>query len=392
MTLQGVTVAVVFGSRSVEHEISVITACQVMPLLQELGAEVVPLYITKQGSWITKPSFRELRTFRGRLPEAGDPVLLDLTSGRLRVGGSSILARPRDLTVDVLFPILHGTFGEDGTLAGLAAMARIPQVGCDTLSSALGMDKLRSKRLFHEIGLPVVPGRGAAGLIEAREAAGELGFPLVVKPNRGGSSIGVALANGPAELEAGVRAALEFDDQVLLESAVPGASDLNCAVKLLEPRFSEVERPIRSQGVLSYTDKYANPGKSGGGSGAAKQAESVKAGYGDPRRELPAAIPEATRAEVQRLAVAAFDALGCSGGTARVDFLLSETGDLYLNEVNTIPGSLAFYLWAASGISFPVLLEELVQEAMATRDQRTLSFPENLLSTQQLLGKSGPNG
>ena len=387
MSLQGVTIGVVFGSRSVEHEISIITACQAMPVLRELGAEVVPLYITKGGRWITKRDFSDLSTFRQRLPDTGDPVLFDLASGRLRVGSSSLLSRPRELAVDVLFPVLHGTFGEDGSMAGLAAMGRIPQVGSDTLSSALAMDKLRSKQIFQVRGLPVVPGLGASSLSEAQVVAAELGLPLVVKPNRCGSSIGVGLATDSSELIQAVAEALQFDSQLVLEPAVPGASDLNCAVKLAPPRFSAVERPIRSSAFLSYADKYASQGKTAGGE-PGRQGNAPKAGYGDSRRELPADIPESTRAEVQRLAVEAFDALGCAG-SARVDFLISNQGQLYLNEVNTIPGSLAFYLWEASGIGFPSLLEELVREALARPEGRTLTLADNLLAPHQLLGKGG---
>jgi D-alanine-D-alanine ligase len=386
LSLSGLTVAAVFGSRSVEHEISIITACQAMPLLSEMGARVVPIYITKQGAWITRPDFAELGTFRQGLPQKGEPVLLDLGRGRLRAGGPSLLGRPRDLEVDVLFPFLHGTFGEDGTLAGLAAQARIPQVGSGPLAAALAMDKLRSKLVFQARGLPTVPGLGATGLGEARLAAAELGFPLVVKPNRGGSSIGVGLATDQAGLEAAVAAALEFDEQLLLEPAVPGSSDLNCAVKLANPRFSEVERPIKGAGVLTYADKYADPGKLPGGESSGLKPGPAKSGYGDRRHELPAAIPTATRSEVQRLAVAAFDALGCAG-SARVDFLWAESGELFLNEVNTIPGSMAFYLWQASGVTFPALLQELVREALDSRDGRTLTLSENLLSPEQLLGK-----
>jgi D-alanine-D-alanine ligase len=390
MSLQGLTVGVVFGSRSVEHEISIITACQVMPVLRELGAEVVPLYITKRGKWLTKASFQELGTFRAGLPEEGEPVLLDLASGQLRAGAPALLSRPRELAVDALFPVLHGTFGEDGTLAGLAAMARIPQVGSDTLSGALAMDKLRSKELFQALGLPVLPGRGVASAREAQQAALELGFPLVVKPNRGGSSIGVGLAADQSELDRAVEVALDFDPQLILERAVVGSSDLNCAVKLAEPRSSAVERPLKGEGLLSYSDKYSPQGKLGDG-GFAGKADSPKSGHGDPRRELPALIPEATRAEVQRLAVLAFDGLGCAG-TARVDFLLAASGELFLNEVNTIPGSLAFYLWEASGVTFPMLLEELVRAALVGQEPRTVSLAGNLLGSQQLLGKQAPPG
>ncbi len=383
MSLRGRSLGVVFGSRSVEHEISIITACQAMPVLAQLGAEVVPIYITKRGSWITRPEFTELSSFRPRLPEEGDPVLLDLATGAMRVGAGGVFSRPRELSLDALFPILHGTYGEDGDLAGLAALARLPQVGCDVLGSALAMDKLRSRAFFRALGLPVLPARGASRPEEARAAAAELGYPLVVKPNRGGSSIGVQLVSGEGELEAAVELALGFDREVLLEPALLSASDLNCAVKRRPPRVSEVERPESSSGLLSYADKYAAGGK-GGSPGA-------KAAYGGPRRELPARIPAPLRARVQELALAAFDGLA-GGGSPRVDFLLSESGELYLNEVNTIPGSLAFHLWEATGVSFPELLEELVSEALEATEERTLSLSENLLGPTKLLGKAGGGG
>jgi D-alanine-D-alanine ligase len=387
LSLEGVTVAVVFGSRSVEHEISIITACQAMPVLHELGAEVVPVYITKAGRWLSNAEFSDLDTFRRRLPEEGAPIQLDLDQGRFLAGSHSRLSRPRDLSVDVIYPCLHGTLGEDGTLAGLAAMARIPQVGSPTLASSLAMDKIRSKKVFEAFGLPVVAGRAASTLEGAQEAASGFGYPLVVKPNRCGSSIGVSLVDGEAELEDAMELALTYDTEVVLEPAVRCASDLNCAVKRAHPRASEVERPARASGFLSYRDKYVTKGGVEGGQPAATSAGGAKAAYSDPRRELPAQIPAATRDEVQRLAVAAFDALGCAG-SARVDFLISDSGDLYVNEVNTIPGSLAFYLWEASGVSFPALLEELVTEALTRTDPRQLVLSDNLLAANQLLGKA----
>ncbi|HEY6538844.1 MAG TPA: D-alanine--D-alanine ligase family protein [Candidatus Dormibacteraeota bacterium] len=387
MSLKGLTVGVVFGSRSVEHEISVITACQVMPLLRGLGASVVPLYITKQGRWLTGPGLTDLGSFRESLPEDGDAVELDLDQGRLRTPATR-WGRPRDLGVEVIFPILHGTFGEDGSLAGLAAMARLPQVGSDVLSSALAMDKLRAKAVFLDAGLPVVPGRGARSAADAAEVAEGLGYPVVVKPNRGGSSIGVGLAADPSELEQAAGQALELDTWILIEPAVPGAADLNCAVKRGAPRCSEVERPVKSSGLLSYADKYSGPAKTLG-EGAGKAAPGAKAGTGDGRRQLPADIPASIRAEVQRLALAAFDALGCAG-TARVDFLLASSGEVFLNEVNTIPGSLAFYLWEASGIPFAQLIEELVKEALGVPDPRLLSLPGNLLAAGAPLAKATP--
>ena len=387
MSLKGLTVAVVFGSRSVEHEISILTACQAMPVLSHLGAEVVPLYITKRGRWLTRTDFADLETFRQHLPDEGTPVQLDLDQGRLLAGSSSRWGRPRDLGVDVLFPCLHGTMGEDGTLAGMAELARLPQVGSPSLASALAMDKIRSKLVFQGFGLPTVPGQLASSLQGARDALARFGYPLVVKPNRGGSSIGVSLVNGDSELEDAVELALTFDSEMVLEPAVPGSADLNCAVKRARPRSSEVERPIKASGLLSYSDKYLTKGQLAPSKAASTPASRGKAGYPDPRRQLPALIPAATKEQVQRLAAAAFDSLGCAG-SARVDFLLSADGELYVNEVNTIPGSLAFYLWEASGVSSGQLLEELVGEAIGESSVRQLVLTDNLLAASQLLGKA----
>lgn len=372
-------VAVVFGSMSPEHEISVITACQAMPVLAELGATVIPIYITKQGSWITDPSFTELQPFRQRLPESGDQLSLDLGAGRFRIGSSSLLGRPHELEVDVIFPMLHGGHGEDGTLAALAAVARIPQAGSGILAGALAMDKFRSKQLFKALDLPVVPAWLARTPAEAWNLEAQAGYPLVVKPNRSGSSIGVTLVQSEEALRAAVELAFSVDSEVVVERAVLGAQDLNCAAKVASPRASEVERPVKGEGVLSYEDKYVGgpDQKAAVGSGKAKV---------DSRRELPANIPAELRSRCQELAVEAFDALGCRGA-ARVDFLYSDAGELFVNEVNTLPGSLGFYLWEASGINFPSLLEELVREGLASGPPHPLSLPGNLLAAGELLGK-----
>ncbi len=378
MTLQGVRVAAIFGGTSPEHEISVITACQAMPVMGELGARVIPIYITKRGRWLTDPSFSDLTTFRRALPEAGDPVVLDLEAGIFRQGATSRLRSPRELPADVVFPLTHGGQGEDGVLAALGQLARIPVVGCGVLAGALAMDKFRSKQLLQSLGVPVVGARLARSKEQALEGAAALAWPLVVKPNRSGSSIGVSLVETGAQLEQAVELAFQFDWEVILEPAVKGAQDLNCAIRSCgTPRASEVERPLKGLGVLSYEEKYAPQGK---------LLPKGQDGKGDPRRELPAEIPSQLRQEIQRLSASAFEWLGCRG-TARVDFLLSDGGELYLNEVNTIPGSLAFYLWEASGVSFPALLEDLINEAMAPPPAVQLVLPGNLLAEHAVLGK-----
>ncbi len=380
MSLQGVRIAAIFGGVSPEHEISVITACQAMPVLAELGAQVIPVYVTKQGRWLTGPSFLDLATFRRGLPESGDPLSLDLDGGVLRQGAPSRLRPAHELAVDLLFPLTHGGRGEDGVLAALAEVARIPTVGAGVLAGALAMDKFRSKQVLHAQGLPVVEARLASSPQEAGAAAADLPLPLVVKPNRSGSSIGVSLVVEQAGLGDAIALAFQYDSEVILEPAVEGAQDLNCAVRSWgTPGVSEVERPLKGEGVLSYSDKYAPQGQ------LLPKAKAAD-GKGDSRRELPAAISSDLRQEIQRLAVAAFELMGCRG-TARVDFLLAGDGSLFVNEVNTIPGSLAFYLWEASGVSFPSLLEDLVREALAPPPALQLVLPGNLLGEDALLGK-----
>jgi D-alanine-D-alanine ligase len=377
---KGTRIAAVFGSTSPEHEISVITACQVMPVLSELGAEVIPIYITKQGVWLTDPGFSQLTRFRTSLPEDGDPVSLDLATGRFRQGAASRLRPPREMAVDVIFPLTHGGMGEDGVLAALADLARIPVVGSGLMASSLAMDKFRCKQLLRAAGIPVVEARLARSLQDFQAFADEVPLPAVVKPNHGGSSIGVSLASSRDELTEAASLALSFDSELLVEPAVRGAQDLNCAVRSCgNPLVSEVERPLKGPGVLSYSDKYA-PG------GSLAQKSKGDGAKGDSRRELPAKISQDLRGEVQRLAAKAFSALGCRG-TVRVDFLLSQSGELSLNEVNTIPGSLAFYLWEASGVSFATLLDELVGEALQPKPSIQTVLPGNLLAENALLGK-----
>ncbi len=392
MTLAGRTVAVVFGSRSVEHEISILTACQLMPVLAERGAHVVPVYITKAGAWLSRPEWCQVAPFRGELPADGDPVSLDLERGQLVVGGGSWRARPRRLAAPVVFPCTHGPLGEDGTLAGLCRLARIPCVGCGPAAAALVMRKTWCKRVLEAAGLPVVPGEAVAGgegaaatLAAAGRAAERLGFPVVVKPDSLGSSIGVTLVEDPTGLADAVELARAYDTTILVERAVPGARDLNCAVKRRAPRASAVERPLGRGGILSYADKYAPHGKLGGGAigpGAPAAAKpNGPLGTGE-LRELPAQRPPGLSERVQQLAVAAYDACDCAG-TVRVDFLQSADRPeaVVVNELNPIPGSLAFYLWDATGVDFGTLAEELVREAIDEPPGPQLTLAGNLLRT-----------
>lgn len=342
------TVGVIFGGRSVEHEVSVSSARTVRSGLERAGHRVVPLGIGPTGHWVDQDTAsRALDGEIERLP-AGEGAVLETLHHLLGAG------------CDVLFPIVHGTWGEDGTLQGFCEILDLPYVGADVTASALAMDKLKAKRLLDLAGLPVVDYRAAdrrrfeanpAGFVAECEA---LGAPLFVKPSVGGSSVGVRKVEETSCLESAVRFALRFDETVVVERAVAGR-ELECAVLGYEAlEASGVGEIIPGEAFYDYADKYLTDG-------AALIA--------------PAELPPALEAEIRRLAAQAFSALGGTG-MARVDFLLE--GDTpFVNEINTLPGftSISMYprLWELAGVPLEELVDRLVDIARRRhRDRKRL--------------------
>jgi D-alanine-D-alanine ligase len=312
-------VAVIYGGRSGEHEVSVRSARAIMAALDPARYEVVPLFITKQGRW--EPA--------AIVPEPG--------------------ANPG---IDAVFPVLHGTFGEDGTIQGLLEMAALPYVGAGVFSSAASMDKEHFKRLCAGRGLPVVdyavlrPSGRPSGP-QARAAVERLGFPVFVKPANLGSSVGISKARDAGELEAAIAEAARYDTKVIVERAIAG-QEIECAV--LGNEFPEASTPceiVPSREFYDYEDKYLLDAA---------------------RTLLPARLtPEQTQT-VRRLAVECYQAVDCSG-MGRVDFLLeSATGEIYVSEINTIPGftSISMYpkMWEHAGLPFPALVGRLIELAL----------------------------
>jgi D-alanine-D-alanine ligase len=351
-------VAVVFGGRSGEHEISVRSARAIVAALDPKRYEVVLLGIDKQGRWRTGTELqaaldradRELVT----LPPLGTPVTLavDPTSpGLLPLSGGDLIP------IDVVFPILHGTFGEDGAVQGLFEMAGLPYVGAGVLGSAAGMDKGTTKALLRQAGIPVckwIVARGSDSTadVQARIVA-ELGFPCFVKPANLGSSVGISKVHGPSELDAARSVAASYDSSLVIEEAIDGR-ELECAVLgNEEPETSVLGELIPSKEWYDYEDKYVGTGT---------------------RVVIPAAIEPHLSAEARRLAAAVFRAVGCSG-LARVDFFLERGTDrLYVNEINTMPGctpsSMFPKMWEATGLSFARVVERLLELAQARHAER----------------------
>ena len=386
-----IRVGVVFGSRSVEHEVSVITGQQVIAALDKNRYDVTPIYITKAGVWYTGEKLLDVANFKDEkavlngceqvyLPP--DPTVGGLIFKRAEKGG--FFKRPREsevLPLDVLFPTVHGTYGEDGTLQGLFELAGIPYVGSGVLGSAVGMDKILMKSVFRDQGLPVVKyyattRRAWENDPDAAMNAIEqtLGYPVFVKPANLGSSVGITQAKTREELRQAMEVAAHYDRRLLIEQAVPNAIEINCAVLgFQEPQASVCEQPIALKDFLSYEDKYMRGGKASGMKGLS--------------RKIPAPISDALTKRVQEIAIRSFEMLDCRG-VARIDFLLdTKTETLYINEINTLPGSISFYLWEPMDIS--ALVDRLIQLALETHRERqrtTYSVDSPLLAR---MGASG---
>jgi D-alanine-D-alanine ligase len=350
-------VAVIFGGRSVEHEVSLVSARAIMGALDPRRYEIVPVAVTREGRWEACGTRSMLRA---------NPELTDLfglaSAGRSRgAAGRDGGARGRGRAgVDVVFPIVHGADGEDGAMQGLFALADIPFVGAGVLGSALGMDKAAMKVMFDHAGLPVPRYTVLArdrydanpGAAEER-AATHCGLPCFVKPANGGSSVGVSKAKDRAGLRVALRLAFRYDDKVIVEAAID-AREIECSVLGNEAPVASVAGEIVPAGEFyDYTSKYLDEGS---------------------RLIIPAALTPQQLTIVREVAVRAFQVLDLSG-MARVDFFLDRgTGAVLLNEVNTLPGftPISMYpkLWEASGLPFPRLVDRLIRLAMEDHARR----------------------
>ena len=371
-----IKLAVLFGGKSVEHEISVISALQAMNSLDPAKYDIIPVYITKQNDFYTGNVLRDIERYRdiAKLLTEATRVTFVSENGKTRLErlpakkfGSSTVSE-----IDVAFPIVHGTNVEDGALQGFLKTLNLPFVGCDVLASAVGMDKFVMKTLLKDAGFPVLPAlRFSAGDYNTPDALfakveTQIGYPVIVKPVNLGSSVGISKASDRVSLENALDTAFSFADTVLIERAITALREINCSVVGDEngAEASVLEEPVMQDEILSYKDKYMDGGKDGKSSGMA----SLK-------RKIPADLPETRTEEIRTLAVNAFLALGCSG-VSRIDFMIDCDEDkVYLNEINTIPGSLSFYLWEPKGVPYKELLDRLVQTALdRARKQQTLTY------------------
>ncbi|HEY3343450.1 MAG TPA: D-alanine--D-alanine ligase family protein [Anaerolineaceae bacterium] len=380
-------VGVIVGGRSTEHEVSVVTGVQVMKFLSKRHT-VAPIYITKEGAWLTGAKLSNLETYKNLNPKDPDLQTLVITPDRT-IGAiqnplpKGLLDKPKKFDLDVVFPAMHGMNGEDGTLQGLLELADLAYVGAGVLASAVCMDKVMSKVVLRGSGLPILDfihftraewereEEAIVGRIEAK-----FGYPVIIKPARLGSSIGIEVAANADDLRFHISVATHFDQKIIIEPYLKDRVDINCSVMgNAELVASVCEQPVSHEALLTFADKYLQGQNAQGMEGA--------------KRIVPAPISTEMTAEVQRLAKEAFRAVD-GRGIARIDFLLDRaTQKLYVNELNTLPGSFAFYLWEPVGVSPEELVDRLVHLAVeAHREKAKTQFTSGnqLLQHADFLG------
>ena len=379
-------VGVFFGGRSVEHEISVLSALQAINAFDSGKYEIIPIYITKEGKWFTGPELLDLENYKDMkgLEKKADevfmkPVYGDYNLYKVKTGmfgkGNPVVAE-----LHAAVPVLHGTNCEDGIFEGVLETIGIPFAGCNTLSSAVGMDKIMMKMILQSEGIPVVDfvwttdkkwGHDRKSVIKDVEE--KLSYPVIVKPANLGSSVGIGRADNREQLIEKIDEAEKFSDRIIIERCIEQLQEINCSVlgDAEECRASILEEPIKSGEILSYTDKYMGGTKTEGRGMAVSD------------KRIPADLPEDVTKRIQEMARDTFKALSCHG-VSRIDVMIDKaTGEIYVNEINTIPGSLSYYLWEASGTSFAQLMDELVKLAHKRKretDRKTFSYDTNIFT------------
>lgn len=379
-------VAVFFGGRSVEHEISVLSALQAINAMDESKYNIIPVYISKQGRWFTGANLLDIQNYKDlkkleegatevfMRPEYGDYNLYEAKATGLLKKSNKIVSE-----LHVALPVLHGTNGEDGIFEGVLETIGIPFAGCNTFSSANGMDKITMKMILRSEGIPVVDyvwftdkqwiadRESIIGKVES-----ELGYPVIVKPANLGSSVGIGKATDRESLIEKIDNAEKFSARIIVEHCIEKLKEINCSVlgDCDDHQSSVCEEPIKTGDFLSYEDKYMGGSK-------------TDAGMQSSDKRIPAQIPEETSERIRKMAADTFRVLSCHG-VSRIDVMIDEAdNNIYVNEINTIPGSLSFYLWEATGISFPKLMDTLVQLALKRKretDRKTFTYDKNIFA------------
>ncbi len=402
-------VAVFFGGRSVEHEVAVISAVQAMNYINTEKYDITPVYISKNGEMYTHECMINIDEYRNidalikksqcvTMVRDGDKFnLIELKKGLFK----KVIA-----SVDIAFPIVHGTNCEDGSLVGWFELLGIPYVSCDVLSASVGMDKAVCKYVLQKAGVPVLDcvefyakeyvSKKQSILKEIEE---KFSYPVIVKPANLGSSVGISKADNQDELLASIKDAMNYASKIIVEPAVVNLRELNCSVvgDSDECETSVIEEPVMTGKILSYEDKYKGGEKGAKGAKGGSKSTGTKSagGMASLSRKIPADITKKIQADVEKYAKETFKALGCNG-VVRIDFLYDTKAKcVYVNEINTIPGSLSFYLWEPKGVKYSELLDRMIKlgfKRARVKENLKFSFDTNILENKMSFGSKGSKG
>ena len=386
-----IKVGVIYGGESVEHEVSIISAIQAMNKLDQEKYDIIPIYITKNREWYTGDMLKDIEVYQdlSLIKKYGKNVVLYYKDGSYVLQNKRF---PKNIVadIDIAFPIVHGTNVEDGVLQGYLQSIGMPFVGGDVYGSVVGQDKVYMKEVWDKANLPMPKFVWFYDIDykqdneEVLKNISKLKYPLIVKPATTGSSVGIAVCNNEEELVSAIDDAIQYDKKILVEEVVKNLKEVNIAVmgNYEHQRVSEIEEVISTNKFLTYEDKYIGGGK-GKLKGSVKMpVKSTSKGMASANRKLPADLSDKVRKEVEDIAVRAFKVLG-SSGNCRIDFLIDDKANkVYINEINSIPGSLAFYLWDAKGVKFTDLLDDMINIGIKDykkRISKTHSFDTNIL-------------
>lgn len=377
-----IKLGVIFGGCSVEHEVSIISALQAIQSMDEEKYDIVPIYIDKDRNWYTSPMLKEIEIYKDfeDLKKYAKRCTLYKKDGKFYLQSIGLFKR-LVTELDIVFPIVHGANVEDGTLAGYLDTIGIPYVGPHVLGAALGQDKVVMKQVFASENLPIVDYvwfYDTDYLNEQEKYLKEIkkmGYPVIVKPATLGSSVGITVVKEEKNIDEAIMEAITYDNKIVIEKMVPNLVEVNCSVvgNYEHQEASVLEEVMATSDFLTYKDKYIGGGK----------AKGQSKGMASTSRVVPARLSDKVTQEVQDLAKKSFKALNLSG-ICRIDFLIDKkTNKVYINEPNTIPGSLSFYLWEPSGKPYKDLLNEAIVRAKKdfdNKNKKTFSFDTNILS------------
>ncbi len=387
-----IKVGVIFGGETVEHEVSIISAIQAMNKIDEEKYEIVPIYITKDREWYTGEMLRDIEVYQdfNLIKKYSSNVVLYYKNGSYVLQKKKGLFKSIVKEIDIAFPIVHGTNVEDGVLQGYLQTIGIPYVGPNVYAAVVGQDKAFMKDVWASANLPIknytwfydFDYRQDPDAIVKKIS--KLKYPVIVKPATTGSSVGISVCDKEEKIREAIDEAVQYDTKIVVEEVVEDLKEVNIAVmgNYEHQKVSEIEEVLSGNKFLTFTDKYIGNGKGKVKGKMSGQVKGASKGMASTNRKLPAELDDETRKEVERVATEAFKVLG-SSGNSRIDFLIDRKDNkVYLNEINSIPGSLAFYLWDAKDINFTKVLDDMINIGIKDykkRVSKTHSFESNIL-------------